>query len=86
MAEHRVMKFGCGYYTSYPCTCSLTYDHRELIDESCCGTCRFFIPDNDMGHCRRHAPTMEGYPGVYSSDWCGDYDMGTNPSQESVKV
>ncbi len=32
----------------------------------------------DIGRCRRHAPTMNGYPVVYSSDWCGDHKMDEN--------
>ena len=29
----------------------------------------------DMGRCRRHAPTMSGFPAVYASDWCGDHKI-----------
>lgn len=47
-----------------------------------CSTCRFFVPkDADKGRCRRHAPTMDGYPVVYPHDWCGDHKLGTNPSR-----
>jgi len=28
-----------------------------------------------LGRCRRHAPTMNGYPAVYESDWCGDHKL-----------
>lgn len=27
----------------------------------------------EIGRCRRHAPTMNGYPVVYRNDWCGDH-------------
>ncbi|MGD9676509.1 MAG: hypothetical protein AB7V19_07490 [Candidatus Bipolaricaulia bacterium] len=27
------------------------------------------------GRCRRHAPTMNGYPVVFESDWCGDHKL-----------
>jgi len=28
-----------------------------------------------IGRCRRHAPTMSGYPVVYPVDWCGDHKL-----------
>jgi hypothetical protein len=28
-----------------------------------------------LGRCRRHAPTMNGYPAVFVSDWCGDHKL-----------
>ena len=28
-----------------------------------------------VGRCRRHAPTMTGYPVVYETDWCGDHKL-----------
>ena len=29
--------------------------------------------ESNIGRCRRHAPTMNGYPVVFKSDWCGDH-------------
>lgn len=29
----------------------------------------------DIGRCRRHAPTMNGFPVVYETDWCGDHKI-----------
>ncbi len=42
-----------------------------------CKTCMWFIikGDKDLGRCRRHAPTMSGYPVVFESDWCGDHKL-----------
>ena len=51
-----------------------------------CKTCMWFavkpLPEppaeNERGHigrCRRHAPTMNGYPVVFGSDWCGDHKL-----------
>ena len=31
-----------------------------------------------IGRCRRHAPTMSGYPVVFESDWCGDHKLNEN--------
>ena len=29
----------------------------------------------EVGRCRRHAPTMAGYPAVFPDDWCGDHKI-----------
>jgi len=31
-----------------------------------------------IGRCRRHAPTMNGYPVVFEMDWCGDHKLDEN--------
>lgn len=28
-----------------------------------------------LGRCRRHAPTMKGFPAVFELDWCGDHKL-----------
>jgi hypothetical protein len=53
-----------------------------------CRTCIWFVekvragiptePVERVGRCRRHAPTMGGYPVVYISDWCGDHRLDEN--------
>lgn len=53
-----------------------------------CRTCMWFVskpieyptkPDvRIVGRCRRHAPTMGGYPVVYQTDWCGDHRIDEN--------
>lgn len=41
-----------------------------------CTTCMWFVPKRDqIGRCRRHAPTMNGYPVVFITDWCGDHKL-----------
>lgn len=46
-----------------------------------CRTCMFFaekaVPEGSkrLGRCRRHAPTMNGYPVVFIDDWCGDHKL-----------
>lgn len=49
-----------------------------------CSSCMWFVEkqtnaiqrnDKTIGRCRRHAPTMNGYPVVYSNDWCGDHKL-----------
>jgi hypothetical protein len=36
------------------------------------------LPPINVGRCRRHAPTMAGYPVVYVNDWCGDHKLDEN--------
>ena len=60
--------------------------HRS--DGMRCRTCIWFVskvtdrpmkPDAPIvGRCRRHAPTMGGYPVVYQTDWCGDHRLDEN--------
>jgi len=56
----------------------------------CCFTCMWFVPKQtfipadmkvepnplgDLGRCRRHSPTLGGFPVVYESDFCGDHKL-----------
>jgi hypothetical protein len=51
-----------------------------------CATCMWYVakavadgsPAGAIGRCRRHAPTMNGYPVVFTSDWCGDHKLDEN--------
>jgi len=51
-----------------------------------CLTCMFFVVKEDaapvygmgdarLGRCRKHCPTLNGWPAVYTSDWCGDHKL-----------
>lgn len=41
-----------------------------------CSTCMWFVVKAGLvGRCRRHAPTMSGYPVVFQGDWCGDHKL-----------
>jgi hypothetical protein len=42
-----------------------------------CKTCMWFVHkvESGNGRCRRHAPTMSGYPVVFPTDWCGDHKL-----------
>lgn len=43
-----------------------------------CHSCMYFVPKDDgLGRCRRHAPTMGGYPVVTPMDWCGDHKLAS---------
>ena len=55
-----------------------------------CKTCIWFVPKQTnqpggelnpvyhIGRCRRHAPSMNGYPVVFVNDWCGDHRIDEN--------
>lgn len=54
-----------------------------------CSTCMFYVAKEqeeikaggrEIGRCRRHAPTMGGYPVVFSTDWCGDHKLDESKS------
>lgn len=48
-----------------------------------CQTCMWFVrklPNVAIGRCRRHAPTMNGYPVVFNTDWCGDHKLSEVPA------
>lgn len=34
--------------------------------------------NGNLGRCRRHAPTMSGFPAVFQGDWCGDHKLNEN--------
>ncbi len=53
-----------------------------------CSTCMWFVHKeasggytpvrSSIGRCRRHAPSMNGYPVVKMHDWCGDHKIDEN--------
>ena len=47
-----------------------------------CEKCMWYVKkvseaatNRQIGRCRRHAPTMTGYPVVFVNDWCGDHKL-----------
>jgi len=60
-----------------------------------CQTCMWFVCKakegqiSEVGRCRKHAPTMIGYPVVYLSDWCGDHKLDSgklSPPKANMRV
>lgn len=59
--------------------------HRSLGMR--CAACMFYVEKQRpagvdlgsargaLGRCRRHAPTMSGFPAVFEQDWCGDHKL-----------
>ncbi len=61
------------------------WKHRSR--EMSCSTCMWNVEkvseERDekaivVGRCRKHAPTMDGYPVVFKTDWCGDHKLDEN--------
>jgi len=58
---------------------------RHRASNMRCVTCMWFVvkdhpntilpPEGPLGRCRRHAPTLGGYPAVFAQDWCGDHKL-----------
>lgn len=52
-----------------------------------CKTCIYYmpklstLPGTGIGRCRRHSPTMSGYPVVFLTDWCGDHKLNENKTR-----
>lgn len=36
------------------------------------------VDQSSLGRCRRHAPTMSGWPVMFETDWCGDHKLDEN--------
>lgn len=74
--------------TSEKCDERDMWKHRSIGMR--CSTCMWFVqkvngdcakiadPRGEFGRCHRHAPTMNGYPGVFETDWCGDHTADEN--------
>lgn len=40
-----------------------------------CQTCMFFVQRGIIGRCRRRSPTLNGWPVMHLTDWCGDHKI-----------
>lgn len=45
------------------------WEHRSI--EMLCKTCMYYL----NFRCRKHAPTLGGFPAIYPDDWCGDHKL-----------
>ncbi|MEE9220022.1 MAG: hypothetical protein V3U34_00595 [candidate division NC10 bacterium] len=56
-----------------------------------CRSCMYYVPktvpggDHELGRCRRHAPTMSGWPAIFPADWCGDHKLDEGKLGPPVK-
>lgn len=41
-----------------------------------CSTCMWYVGKKKLvGRCRRRCPTMNGWPVMFETDWCGDHKL-----------
>ena len=60
------------------------WEHRS--DGMLCRTCMWFVLKiSPIGRCRKHAPTLGGWPAMFESDWCGDHKLDETIPLEEVK-
>lgn len=68
-----------GFYTNRALAKEAEDNWKSRIKGMKCKTCMWFVPKGDsamdIGRCRKHAPTLGGWPVTYSSDWCGDHKI-----------
>lgn len=50
----------------------------EKVSEMTCQTCAFYV----SFRCRRNAPTINGFPAVYPTDWCGNHRLDKTKMRE----
>lgn len=54
---------------------------KNRSEDMRCISCMWFVPKEpykSLGRCRKNAPTMSGYPAVFSHDWCGQHKLDEN--------
>lgn len=57
---------------------------KHKSDTMRCRTCMYYVPKTSrIGRCRRNAPTIDGWPAVYESDWCGDHKLDADKLEEN---
>ena len=80
------MSLDCNPHKEGPLLDRRTHDPwKHRASEMRCKTCMWFVPKKktdreqgqgyDLGRCRKHAPTMSGFPAVFVNDWCGDHKI-----------
>lgn len=67
--QHRSSGMKCGtcmwFVEKVAPVAGKTIDGREAVPDS----------RGPLGRCRRHAPTMTGFPATFVVDWCGDHKL-----------
>ncbi len=57
----------------------MTDNWKNRDSEMKCSTCMYWVlKRGKVGRCRRHAPTMQGFPVVFETDKCGDHKLNEN--------
>jgi hypothetical protein len=80
--DNPLLKQHGGEWRSAQATLLDPWAHRSA--KMSCKTCMWYVRKTskegaiELGRCRRHAPTMSGYPAVFTTDWCGDHRLDEN--------
>lgn len=79
--DKKTQEFNSG--TLYESTDNWRHRSKRMKCQSCMWfvrkqTERPYPPEQTLGRCRRHAPTMFGFPAVFETDWCGDHKLDEN--------
>jgi hypothetical protein len=71
----------------------VTDNWKHRSPNMACRTCMYFVPKDPapsdsgapvaaahvtIGRCRKNAPTMNGFPVVFKTDWCGQHKLDEN--------
>jgi hypothetical protein len=58
---------------------------KDRSEHMKCRSCMWYVAKaacewkfDGVGRCRRHAPTIGGWPVILCSDWCGDHRLNEN--------
>lgn len=67
--KHRSKGMACKTCMWFMLKAPIRFDHKELDADH--------MPKEvvNIGRCRRHAPTMSGWPVMFTNDWCGDHKL-----------
>lgn len=56
------------------------WEHRSVGMK--CKTCMWFVDKKaPVGRCRKHCPTLQGFPVVFEDDWCGDHKINEDKAE-----
>ena len=60
------------------CRTCMYWVRKMIIDKSKIESTEQGVPGSAVGRCRRHAPTMSGWPVLFAQDWCGNHKLDEN--------
>ena len=63
------------------------WKHRSKM--MACGNCMWWVKketihtsNKPIGRCRKRAPSLDGWPAVFETDWCGDHKLDEDARRE----
>ena len=66
-----------------PATATTPDNWKHRSEGMSCATCMWYVQKvaknpgraKALGRCRKHAPTLGGWPVMFAADWCGDHKL-----------